>query len=144
MKYNNDRICTTNKGGQNLCRKISQGDRRVLIVDDEPFMTETLHDLLKELDFQVTTANNGLDAINLIKSIPIDVAILDIKMPEMNGFEVFKKMKEIKPKTKYALMTGYAVEEIINEAIRSGIKKIFYKPLDLEGLVRFIQENNNS
>jgi DNA-binding NtrC family response regulator len=64
---------------------------------------------------------------------------MDIKMPVMNGVEAFKKLKEIAPETPVIMMTAYAVEELIQEALREGAFGAFHKPIDFEKLVSSIE-----
>jgi len=112
----------------------------VLIVDDDPGMTETLADILDEKGYEVNVAGDGYRAINMIEDKAYDIALMDIKMPGINGVETFKVVKRISPSTKVIMMTAYSLENLVKEALNDGAYGILYKPLDIEKVVNFITE----
>ena len=69
----------------------------ILVVDDNQDLLETFAMILKRRGYRVQTANDGLSAINKFKEQNFDVTLMDIVMPEMNGVDAFKKIKEIQP-----------------------------------------------
>ena len=111
----------------------------VLLVDDDKDMTETLSDVLIDMGYHVETANNGLEAIEKVKTHPFDTVLLDIKMPGINGVETFKEIKKIRPEAVVMLMTAQSVEELVAEALEDGAYGIMYKPIDTKKLVEFIE-----
>jgi two-component system response regulator HydG len=111
----------------------------VLVVDDDHDMTETLSDILIDLNYRVETANNGLEAIEKVKTHPFDTVLLDIKMPGINGVETFKEIKKIRPKAVVMLMTAQSVEQLVAEALEEGAYGIMYKPINTKKLVEFIE-----
>lgn len=112
----------------------------ILVVDDDQGMVDTLSDILEEKGFRVGRASDGYTAIEMIKSNGIDMVLMDIKMPGMNGIETFKKLKEIKPDIKVIMMTAYAVEDLIEEARRLNAYVCLNKPLDVDNLLTLINE----
>ena len=70
---------------------------RILLVDDDTDMTETLSDILQEMNFHVEIANNGFEAIERIKTSAFDLVLMDMKMPGINGAETFREIKKIRP-----------------------------------------------
>jgi len=68
------------------------------------------------------------------------MVFMDIKMPPMNGVEVFKKIKKISPNTFVMMMTAYAVEDLVQEALEEGAKGIMYKPLDIDNLLSIVKK----
>ena len=112
----------------------------VLIVDDDRGMTESLADILGDRGYEVAVAWDGLRAIKMMGKKTYDVALIDIKMPGINGVETFKKIKRISPLTRVTMMTAYSVEDLVNEALKEGAYEIFYKPLDIDRIIRFIEE----
>ncbi len=112
----------------------------ILIVDDDPGMTETLSDILGDMGYDVAVAEEGYRAIEMIKEKAYDVALMDIKMPGINGVETFKEAKRISPKTIVIMMTAYSVENLVKEALREGAYGIIYKPLEIEKVVDFIEK----
>jgi DNA-binding NtrC family response regulator len=111
----------------------------VLLVDDDKDMTETLSDILTDMNYRVETANNGLEAIEKVKTRAFDTVLLDIKMPGINGVETFKEIKKIRPEAVVMLMTAQSVEELVAEALEEGAYGIMYKPIDTKKLIEFIE-----
>ncbi len=115
----------------------------ILIVDDDSGMTDTLADVFDEMGHTVAVAEDGFAAIDSIKKESYDIALMDIKMPGMNGVETFKEFKKTNPSTKVIMMTAYAVEELIKEALREGTFDVIHKPLDIGKVVELIEEAYN-
>jgi DNA-binding NtrC family response regulator len=111
----------------------------ILIVDDDPGMTETMPDILSDMGYEVAVAEDGFKAIQMVKERAYDVALMDIKMPGINGVETFKEVKGISPSTKVVMMTAYSVEDLVKDALKEGAYGIIYKPLDIERVVEFIK-----
>ncbi|MHA1829552.1 MAG: response regulator [Candidatus Heimdallarchaeaceae archaeon] len=112
----------------------------ILIVDDDLNMTVTLKDILEEKGFNVDIANDGFKAIEMIRRIKYDLAFMDIKMPEINGVETFKRIKQLSPSTKVVMMTAYSLEELIKEALDEGAYAILYKPFDLNKVLNLVEK----
>jgi two-component system response regulator HydG len=111
----------------------------ILLVDDDKDMTETLSDILTDMGYHVETANNGLEAIEKVKTHAFDTVLLGIKMPGINGVDTFKEIKKIRPEAVVMLMTAQSVEELVAEALEEGAYGIMYKPIDTKKLVEFIE-----
>jgi two-component system response regulator HydG len=111
----------------------------VLIVDDDADMVETLSDILTSLGIQVEIAYDGCKAIEKAKIKMFDIVLMDIKMPRMNGIESFKKIKKIQPKTTLVLMTAYAAQDLIAEALKEGAYGIWYKPVEIQKIVELVE-----
>jgi len=118
-----------------MSRKIS-----VLIVDDDIGMTETLSDILSLKGYDIAIANSGLEALEKVRSKAYDVVLLDIKMPDINGVDVFKQIKTITPNSSVILMTAYALQELIEQAKKEGVLAVLPKPIDVERLVSFTEK----
>jgi DNA-binding NtrC family response regulator len=111
----------------------------ILLVDDDKDMTETLSDILTDMSYHVETANNGLEAIEKVKTYPFDTVLLDIKMPGISGVETFREIKRIRPEAIVMLMTAQSVEQLVAEALDEGAYGIMYKPINTKSLVEFIE-----
>ncbi|MDD2689324.1 MAG: response regulator [Candidatus Omnitrophica bacterium] len=83
----------------------------VLVVDDEPVVGELFTDLLKKEDCAVQSVLSGEEALDIIKKENFDIVLLDIKLPDINGLEVLKKMKEAKPNLIVIMITGFGYDE---------------------------------
>jgi len=112
----------------------------ILIVDDNISLCKTMSFALRRKGYSVTTANDGLEAIERVEERPFDMVFMDIKMPLMDGVETYKRIKEIRPEAAVMMMTAYAVEELVQEALQKGAYGVVYKPLDIEKAVTIIEE----
>jgi len=123
-------------------------ETNIMVVDDNLGLTKTMSLILKKQGFTVVTAHNGLEAINQIEEgVKVDIIFMDIKMPELNGVETFKRLKKIVPNATVIMMTAYAVEDLVQEALEEGAFSIVYKPFDFDyllALIAKIQETNMS
>jgi len=117
---------------------------RILVVDDDNGMCETLSDILSDLDYRVDAVNEGYKAIDMIQKHPYDLVLLDIKMPKMNGVETYKKIKEVVPPLKVIMMTAYSVEELVEEVLNEGAFGIIYKPINIKNLLVIIKKLLNN
>jgi len=112
--------------------------KRVLIVDDDPGMSETLTDILEDFGYDVAVANSGERAVAMMTGCLFDAALMDIRMPGMNGVEAFKKIKETCPAWKVLMMTAYSDGELVREAVKHGVAGVFRKPLNIEALLEWL------
>ena len=111
---------------------------RILVVDDELGPRESLRMLLKPA-YQITTADSGRAALQMLAQIRPDVVILDIKMPEMDGLEVLRRVKRADPTIEVVMITAYASLETVKLALTHGAFEYLIKPFsrqDLEDVVR--------
>jgi DNA-binding NtrC family response regulator len=110
----------------------------ILVVDDNEDLLETFAMILKRRGFFVETAGNGASAVAKFENQSFDVALMDIVMPEMNGVEAFRKIKEIQPGATIILMTAYSDQELIQMARQEGVRHIVHKPIRVEQLIELI------
>src|SRR4030042_5799629 len=100
----------------------------ILGVCDNLDLLETFAMILKRRGYHVQTAVNGSSAVDKFKEQSFDVTLMDIVMPEMNGVDAFKKIKEIQPGASIILMTAYSDEDLIQSARNEGVRQIIHKP----------------
>jgi CheY-like chemotaxis protein len=112
----------------------------ILVVDDEPDIRENLHDILADLGYNVDTAADGLAALDLVRKKYYDVALLDLRMPGMDGLELYRRIKELRADTVAMIVTAYAADETAQAALEAGAWKIVSKPVDFPFLMRLIDE----
>jgi DNA-binding NtrC family response regulator len=115
------------------------GKKSVLIVDDDPGTCETLSDILEVNGFDVATVKSGEGCLKMVNQRRFDTVLMDIKMPGMNGVECFRKIRETDEKTKVIMMTAYAVNDLVAEAMAEGAFSVVHKPLDLDRLISLVQ-----
>ncbi len=107
----------------------------ILVVDDEKDICDLFQDFLTQEGYQVFTATNGVEAISLGKQERLDLALVDIKMPGMDGIEVFQELKKVKKGMEVIILTGYGTLRTAKQAMGLGAYDYLTKPFDL-GLVK--------
>jgi len=114
-------------------------DIRVLIVDDEEDLAATIAERLEIRGIKTRTASDGDMALNLIKTHPPHVVILDLMMPGIGGLEILKKIKVLDLNIPVILLTGYGSKEHSIEGINLGAFDYVLKPCNLDDLITKIQ-----
>ena len=116
--------------------------KKILLVDDEPDITFTIKIILKEIGFEVDTFNDPITALKSYRTNFYDLVLLDIKMPKMDGFELYNKIREKEPSVKICFLTaiamfnkefrkaGFEMGKIIDEEC------VIQKPIKTEDLIR--------
>jgi DNA-binding NtrC family response regulator len=112
----------------------------ILIVDDDENILKTLSALLEEKGYKTDTAKNGAEAIEKSKTNFYNIALLDIKLPDMEGTKLLIKMKETRPKMAKIMITGYASLQNAIEALNYGADTYIMKPVDPENLLKVIAD----
>ena len=113
---------------------------RLLIVDDEPDMLRLLtRSVGQALDCEVVTAGNGRDALTCFETQPFDLALLDIRMPGMDGLELLEKLQARRPGFTVVMMTAFGAIEVAVNALRKGAYDFITKPFDHDELVHHLQ-----
>jgi DNA-binding NtrC family response regulator len=112
----------------------------VLMVDDETELLESLQTVLERRDMIVTTAENGKRALELLSEVYIDVVVLDIKMPGLDGLEVLQRIKREKPDVEVLLLTGHPTVDTALQGVKMGAAEYLTKPPDVEKLTKLIHE----
>jgi len=122
--------------------KIPTGHETVLFVDDEEMIIDVSKEMLKTLGYEVLTARNGREAIEVYKENRdrIDIVIMDMIMPEMGGGEAYDRLKEINPDIKVLLSSGYSITGQATEILNRGCNGFIQKPFNLKDLSQNIIE----
>ncbi len=112
---------------------------RILVVDDEDALRTVLSSELEGEGYHVRSAADGQEAINILGGQEYDLILLDIKMPNVDGFEVLKFVKDRQPKTKVVMLTGFADLKNAIESKKLGAEDFVSKPYDLVDLLTTVE-----
>lgn len=116
---------------------------KILVIDDELFVRELLQEFLSREGYKVYLAESGEKAVNLVKTNPVEIALIDLKMPGMDGISTLKEIRKIAPHTIAIILTGYPTIETSIEALRSGAYDYVVKPFKLNDLKNTIEKAIN-
>jgi len=105
---------------------------KILIVDDEEIVRDALSEWLDNLGYQTTAVNDGFKAIELVELDDWDVALVDLKMPKMNGIELLRRLREIKPDLPVIIITGHGSVDSAVMAMKEGAADYVMKPFNPE------------
>lgn len=111
-------------------KDLPHGNETILIVDDHESIWDFLIEALQNLGYSVILAENGLDAVEIYRENKneINLVLLDMIMPELNGYEAFKQIREIDPEAKVLLSSGFVGGEEVQNLLDNGAKGFLAKP----------------
>lgn len=112
----------------------------ILIVDDDEVMVETLRDVLKKRGYELCCAPSGSEALDLVRRQLIDLVLLDMRLPDVDGLEVLRKIKEFDTEILVIMMTAYSDVESAVSAMKAGAYHYINKPFELEELKLLIEK----
>jgi len=113
---------------------------RLLLVDDEVGYLEVLSKRIRKRNLHVTTASTGQQAIQLLRRADFDVAVVDLKMVDMDGIEILTIFKKMDPDLAVIILTGHGSEQAAREGIEKGAFDYLTKPCELESLLEIIHK----
>lgn len=123
--------------------------KNILVIDDEGLVTKSLQKLLKKEGYAVVVAASGDEAIKQCKSQEFDLIVSDIRMPELDGIETVKKIRQLlkeagKRPIPEILITGFAEEDSYRRALELKVTDYIYKPFDMKEFVNTVRRNLNA
>ena len=118
---------------------MAEANPQLLLVDDEERFLSTLRKRLEEKGFPVLTATSGREALQIIQEKSLDVVVLDIIMPGMNGIEALGEIQKLGRGVEVIVLTGHGTIDTAIEGMRLGAHDYLLKPTDIEHLVEKIQ-----
>ena len=113
-------------------------NKEILIVDDDPNTARTLVDILSIKGFNALKSSTPEETLALIAKKEPYCVISDIRMPGMNGIELFDILQEKHPQIPIILMSAYTVEDLLSERVNQGVVAVLSKPLDIDLLLMFL------
>ena len=116
------------------------GAPTILVVDDDLDTLHNLSDILTDMGYQVDTASNGTAALEMVRHKAYDVALLDLKMPGMDGLTLYREIRKLRSGTVAMVVTAYATTETVSEAKEAGLWQVLSKPVDFSQLLPLVDE----
>ncbi len=113
---------------------------RVFIIDDDRDFAESLSMAIEGRGFDVELAFSGEEAIEKFQEKDFDIAFMDVKLPGKNGVESFIEIKKFKPGVRVVMMTGYSLEQLLEQAVRNGAWGVLHKPLDMNHILKMLEK----
>lgn len=114
---------------------------KILIVDDAAFMRMMIKDILEKNGFEIVgEANNGIKAVELYKKEKPDIVTMDITMPDMDGIEAVKAIKEFDPAAKVIMCSAMGQQTMVMDAIRAGARDFIVKPFQPDRVLEAIKK----
>jgi CheY-like chemotaxis protein len=116
--------------------------QRILVVDDEDVVRNVLSEMLVDMGHSVIEAVNGADGLSIYRDKwrDIDIVIIDMIMPEMNGRDAFTEMKKINPDIKAILSSGFSLDGASQSMMAEGVRGFVHKPYRQNELIKTISE----
>ncbi|MGE0088227.1 MAG: response regulator [Bacteroidales bacterium] len=123
----------------------SHSEQKILVVDDDDISFYLVSEILAAYPFKVIRATNGKEALDYFKEEknPFDLIIMDIRMPEMNGYEATQEIKKIDPSVPVIALTAYAHYQGKIDCITAGCDEFIAKPFNINFLLNAIQKHLN-
>jgi DNA-binding NtrC family response regulator len=114
--------------------------KRVLVIDDDESMRHLLVDTLEVFGYQVSTAKDGRQALDMLDEASFDLAICDLMMPRLNGRDFLKKVKDHTPGLPVIIITGYGTAQTEDEIMRLGARGYLSKPFTIEQIRTLVEQ----
>jgi two-component system response regulator HydG len=112
----------------------------VLVVDDEVDICHNLSDILTDLGYHVEIAHDGPSALELVRQKHYDIALLDLKMPGMDGLTLYREIRKLRPEIVAIVVSAYAAPETAAAALDAGAWQVLSKPVDFPRLMGLLEE----
>ncbi len=112
----------------------------ILVVDDEPVARQSLTDILKLEGYLVASAPNGQAAVGYVRAHPVDLMIVDLRMPGMDGLEVVQVLNQISPETEVILLTAFGSTDTAIQALRLRIHDYLLKPASTAQIIASVKK----
>jgi DNA-binding response OmpR family regulator len=113
---------------------------KLLVVDDDPEITSSFEAILRSEGYEVVTAKDGREALELVRQAPFDLVLLDLLLPDMDGWAILQQIRDIRPSSRVVILCADVDAEGTIEAFRLGAVDVLLKPPDVDKLLRFLDE----
>ncbi len=112
---------------------------KILIVDDAQFMRLRCARLLSEQGYEVAEAQNGREAVEVYQQTRPDAVLMDITMPEMDGLAALRRIKQLDPNARVAMLTALGQQGVVLEAVKAGARDFIVKPFEAERVLAAVK-----
>ena len=112
----------------------------ILLVDDDVDTCNNLSDILTDLGYTVAVAHDGMSALTLLKQRPFDIALLDLRMPGMDGLTLYREIKKLRSGTVAIIVSAFATSDTTQAALAAGAWQVLPKPVDFPRLLGFVKQ----
>ncbi len=120
--------------------EVGRKSLKILVVDDEPHIQEVLQQLLETEGYATRSAGSGADALELIHEFTPHIVFLDIRMPEMDGIQCLRRIKELEPKAEVVMISGFATLDMAKRSLEIGAFDYIGKPLSFDHIRDVIRQ----
>ena len=114
--------------------------KKILILDDDVDFNTLLTDVFNQAEYEVISAHDPQEALNLIQEEPVDVIVTDQRMPNLSGVEFFREIRSIHGNLPIIMVSGYLDSDTMRDLINNGVSGIFLKPLNIFSLLKRTSE----
>ncbi|HWL24719.1 MAG TPA: response regulator [Ureibacillus sp.] len=115
-------------------------EKELLIIDDHQGIRLLLSEVFHKEGYFVHLASTGAEALRIAKERNIDCVLVDMKIPDMSGIEIIKKLREIKQESSIIMMSGFSENMVIKEAFQHGVSHFFTKPFNIFELIESVKK----
>ncbi|NJM16525.1 MAG: response regulator [Bacteroidales bacterium] len=129
IPYSPDKTASNGDGTNNMAPKVDWDNKKILIAEDEDINYFYLHEMMKKTGASLLRAKNGLEAVQMAANVTVDLILMDIKMPEMNGLEATRAIKQKTPWIPIVAVTAYAMGNDRQLCLDAGCDDYLAKPL---------------
>jgi DNA-binding NtrC family response regulator len=112
----------------------------ILVVDDDVDACSNLADILGDMGYEVNIAHDGQSALAALRERPYELALLDLRMPGMDGLTLYREIRKLRAGTVAMIVTAYATDETASEALNAGAWQVLSKPVDFKKLLPLVNE----
>jgi CheY-like chemotaxis protein len=113
---------------------------RILVADDSESVARSMSLVLRRRGYDVSTARDGLEAVQRAVAERFDIIFLDIKMPNLDGVDAFRRIKASLPEAVVVMMTAYTMDEVVQDMLAEGVYRVLRKPVDLATLILLVEK----
>ncbi|MBN1935781.1 MAG: response regulator [Anaerolineae bacterium] len=112
----------------------------ILIVDDDSGLRRTMAMIFERIGYAVETAADGAEAVERVRDRPFDMILMDVRMPVLDGVHALKQIKAIRPEAVVTMMTGFALEDLLQDALTEGAFALLDKPVSIDEVIVLIKQ----